>query len=180
MTRNIIRAGILTILSVATAHAQKFSIESGLITFFSDATLEDIKADNKKAASLFNAATSDIAFSVPINEFQFDKSLMQEHFNEKYMETDKYPKASFQGKLAGFSLGASGSQPVTATGKLTIHGVTRDVTIPGSFEMKKGKPVMQAKFTVKLADYNVTIPQLMWQNIAEEVEVTVTFTYKQQ
>ena len=170
---------VITIFALQ-AEAQKFVTESSLVTFFSDATLEDIKEDNKKTVSIFNADTGDIAYSVPINEFQFEKSLMQEHFNEKYMETDKYPKSSFQGKVVGFDMKKNGAQAVVAEGKLTIHGVTKDVTIPGTFEIKNGKPLVQAKFMVKLEDYKVAIPQLMWQNIAEQVEVTVTFTYKPQ
>lgn len=174
---------LLTILILVipfSLQAQKYSVESGVITFFSDATLEDIKADNKKVASLFNSATGDIAFSVPIKEFQFEKSLMQEHFNEKYLESDKFPKASFQGKVSGFDAKASGEQQVTTNGKLTIHGCTQDVVIPGTIQVMGAKLVMQAKFIVKLEAYKVAIPQLMWQNIAEEVEVTVNFTYKAQ
>lgn len=160
--------------------AQKYTVEKGSIIFFSDATLEDIKAENKKVASLFNSANGAIAFSVPIAEFQFEKSLMQEHFNEKYLESDKFPKATFQGTLANFNMTAAGEQLVKATGKLTIHGVTRDIDIPGTFQNKNGKLEMTSKFKIRLEDYQVAIPQLMWQNIAEEVEVSLTFIYKAQ
>ena len=68
------------------------------MSFFSDAAIEDITAENKTASGIFNSATSDIAFSIPIKEFEFAKSLMKEHFNEKYMDTEKYPKSTFQGK----------------------------------------------------------------------------------
>jgi hypothetical protein len=160
--------------------AQKYVKESGTIAFFSAVTLEDIKADNAKAVSLFNSATGDIAYSAPITEFQFKKALMQEHFNEKYLESDKYPKASFQGKLVGFDITVGSIQNVTATGKLTIHGVTQEISVPGTFEVTNGKVVLQSKFNVKLEDYKIEIPTLMWQNIAEEVEVTINFTYKVQ
>ena len=169
----------LIILS-GTAHAQKYIAEKSFVSFFSDALLEDIKADNKKATSIINAETGDIAFSIPIKEFKFAKSLMQEHFNEKYMESETYPKATFQGKLSGFDLKAGGVQTVKATGKLTIHGVTKDVEIPGTIEVKENKLYAKSKFMVKVADYKVEIPQLVFQNIAEEVEVTVDFTYKPQ
>jgi polyisoprenoid-binding protein YceI len=172
-------AASLCMVSVL-GYSQKYVAENALITFFSDATLEDIKAENKKGASIFNVATSDIAFSIPINEFQFDKALMQEHFNEKYMETDKYPKASFQGKVSGFDATKTGIQSVSAAGKLTIHGVSREVTVPGTLEVKSSKIQLETKFIVKLEDYQVAIPKLMWQNIAEQVEVSVAFTYKPQ
>lgn len=171
---------LLFLVATFSVHAQKYSAESGTITFFSDAALEDIKADNKKVASLFNSSTGAIAFSVPIVEFQFEKSLMQEHFNEKYLESEKYPKASFQGTITGFKMDAAGEQKVQATGKLTIHGVTKEISVPGTFQSKDGKVLMAAKFIVRLEDYNVEIPQLMWQNIAEEVEVSLNFIFKAQ
>src|SRR5262245_61607984 len=90
--------------------AQKYVIEKSYASFYSHATLEDIKAENTKVAGLFNSATGDVAFSVPIKDFEFAKSLMKEHFNEKYMESDKYPKSTFQGKLSGYDLKASGVQ----------------------------------------------------------------------
>lgn len=168
------------IIISGTAHAQKYVAEKSFVSFFSDALLEDITADNKKATSIINAETGDIAFSIPIKEFKFAKSLMQEHFNEKYMESEKYPKSTFQGKLNGFDLKAGGVQTVKAIGKLTIHGVTKDVEIPGTIEVKENKLFAKSKFKVKVADYKVEIPQLVFQNIAEEVEVTVDFTYKPQ
>jgi polyisoprenoid-binding protein YceI len=177
---NRLLPGVLCIFISVTGYAQKYTAVEGVITFFSAATLEDIKADNRKAASVFNAATGDIAFSIPINQFQFEKKLMQEHFNEKYLESEKYPKSTFSGKVEGFSLNAQGVQQVMAKGKLTIHGVTRDVEIPGTIEVQTGSLKMQSKFMVKLEDYSVKIPKLMWQNIAEQVEVTVDLTYKPQ
>jgi polyisoprenoid-binding protein YceI len=172
-----IRLAVLFACIAMGANAQKYTSEKSTITFFSSATLEDIKADNTKASSVFDASNGNIAFVVPINEFQFKKSLMQEHFNEKYMETEKYPKSTFQGKIAGYDANAA-TQNVKAQGKLTIHGVTKDVEIPGTIEKQGDKLVMKSVFIVKLADYKVDIPKLMWQNIAEQVEVTVNFTYK--
>lgn len=158
--------------------AQKFAVAEGFISFYSSAPLEDIKAENRKISSLFNGTTGDIAFSIPINQFQFEKKLMQEHFNEKYMESDKYPRSTFSGKISGYDPSVSSSQQVTAKGKLTIHGITRDVEIPGTIEGGNGMLVMKAKFMVRLEDYGIKIPKLMWQNIAEQVEVTVDLTYK--
>ena len=163
-----------------SSHAQKYTTEKSFVSFFSDAAIEDITAENTKSAGVFNAETSDIAFSVPIKEYQFAKSLMKEHFNEKYMETEKYPKSTFQGKISGYDANATGVQNVTSTGKLTIHGVTKEVEIPGTIEKQGDKIMMKSKFIVKLEDYKIAIPQLLWQNIAEQVEVTVDFTFKPQ
>ena len=171
---------VLFLVVAFNAPAQKYVVENGVITFFSDAVIEDIKAENIKMSSIFNIETSDIAFSIPIREFQFEKKLMQQHFNEKYMDSEKFPKGTFTGKIEGFDKSASSIQPVTATGKLTIHGVTQPVTMQGTIEMKNSKVAMKSRFIVKLADYKIDIPQLMWQNIAEQVEVTVEITYKPQ
>ncbi|HLZ15445.1 MAG TPA: YceI family protein [Cyclobacteriaceae bacterium] len=170
---------IITGLVVAyLADAQKFTSDKTYVKFFSDAAIEDITAENTKSSSIFNETTGDVVFSIPVKEFEFAKSLMKEHFNEKYMETEQYPKSTFQGKIAGYQGSVSGEQKATATGKLTIHGVTQDVQIPGMMVNANGTLTMKAKFMVKLADYKIKIPQLLWKNIAEEVEVTVEFNYK--
>lgn len=163
-----------------SSYGQKYSTEQTFVSFFSDAAIEDITAENKKIVGVFNSATGDIAYSVPIKDFQFEKSLMQEHFNEKYMETENFPKSTFQGKVTGYDPAATGAQNVSSKGKLTIHGETKEVEIPGTIEKQGDKLVMKSKFIVKLADYKIAIPQLLWQNIAEQVEVTVDFTFKPQ
>jgi len=171
----LIAAGIIVAFS---ANAQKFTSDKSYVKFFSDAAIEDITAENTKSSSIFNETTGDVVFSIPIKEFEFAKSLMKEHFNEKYMETEQFPKSTFQGKISGYQPALSGEQKATAIGKLTIHGVTLDVQLPGTIINANGTLTMKAKFMVKLADYKIKIPQLLWKNIAEEVEVTVEFNYK--
>jgi YceI-like domain len=160
------------------SYGQKYRSEKGLITFFSDGAIEDTSAENTVAGSLFNAMTGELVFIVPIKDFKFQKSLMREHFNEKYMETERYPKSTFLGKLTGFSITATGEQKVKAIGKLTLHGVTRDVIIPGVADVANGKVTMKSKFILKLKDYNVEIPTIVWKNIAEEIELKIDFIYK--
>jgi hypothetical protein len=160
------------------ASAQKFTAEKGELVFFSDGAIEDIEAKNSMVGSLFSTTSGELVFIAKVKDFIFPKTLMREHFNEKYMETEKFPKSTFQGKLTGFNPGASGEQRVRAVGKINIHGITRDIDVPGTIEFSGGKARMKAKFIVKLADYNIKIPTLIWQNIAEEVEVRVEFTYK--
>lgn len=166
--------------SSLTAHGQKYTADKSFVSFYSHAAIEDITAENVKAVSVFNLPSGEIAFSIPIKEFQFAKSLMQEHFNEKYMDSEKFPKGTFQGKITGFDPDATGVQNVKATGKLTIHGQTNEIDVPGTIEKTAERLIMKSKFIVKLEDYKIKIPQLMWQNIAEQVEVTVVFTYKPQ
>lgn len=157
---------------------QKFTVEQSKVTFFSDATLEDIYAENTKTSSLYNLETREIVFSIPIKEFAFDKNLMKEHFNEKYLESEKFPKSIFQGKIEQFDPARAGVQNVVAKGKLTIHGVTREIAVPGTIEKSGDKISMKAKFVVALEDYDVDRPKLLWQKIAESVEVVVDLQYK--
>ncbi len=166
------------VLSFNSLLAQKFVAEKSSVSFYSSAPFENIDAKNTKSSAVFDSSSDEIAFSIPIKEFQFPKSLMQEHFNEKYLESEKYPKSTFSGKIIGFKGNVSGVQSVTAVGKLMIHGITRDVTIPGTIERLGEALIMKSQFIVKLEDYKIKIPQLMWKNIAEQVEVTVEFTFK--
>ncbi|WKZ58116.1 MAG: YceI family protein [Cyclobacteriaceae bacterium] len=161
-----------------SAQAQRYVLSEGVITFFSEATLENIKAENKHTTSAFDVTTGEIAFAVPNNQFQFEKKLMQQHFNEKYMESEKYPRSTFSGKVEGFDASKTGKQQVRATGKMFIHGVTQSVEIPGVLEVSTQGVSMKSTFMIKLADYKIKIPQILWQNIAEQVEVTVDLVYK--
>lgn len=160
--------------------AQKYVTEKSKVSFFSEAVLENITATNSKTNGILNVSTQEFAFAVPIKEFQFEKSLMQEHFNEKYMESDRYPKATFTGKLSDFDPNSTATQNVTAKGKLTIHGVTKEVEIAGTIQKSNSNYLIQAKFPVKLVDYKITIPELLWQKVAEQVEVRSEFSMKPQ
>jgi polyisoprenoid-binding protein YceI len=139
---------LFSVMALA-ASAQRYEVDSSVITFFSDAAIEDIEATNTKASGIFDAGTLQIAFSVPIDQFQFDKRLMQQHFNEKYMESEKFPTSTFSGKVDGFNPETKGSQNVVAKGKLKIHGVTRQVENKGTIDQNSSL-VMNAKFIVVL------------------------------
>lgn len=168
---------LLITLSFAPVLAQQYKAENGYVRFFSEAALEDIAAENKKGSSIFDVSNGNIVFSIPITSFEFEKSLMREHFNEKYMESEKYPKAVFKGNIADFE-DREGTQNLQAHGNMTIHGVTRQINTKGKI-MKEGDQLrLTSTFIVRLEDYEVKIPKLLWQNIAEEVEVTLDFQYK--
>jgi hypothetical protein len=169
---------LIILLHANNACAQRFFIEKSSVIFFSDGVIEDIKAENVKATSIFDSNKGDIALLIGNKDFQFSNKLMQTHFNEKYMESEKYPKSIFQGKVTGFSMAAQGKQPVKAKGKFTIHGVTKEVEIPGTIENTDNKLLVRATFMVKLKDYNIVIPKILWENIAEEVQVTIDLTYR--
>jgi hypothetical protein len=158
--------------------AQRYITENSRVAFLSETAMENIAATNTQSTSLFDATTGDIVFAVPTKGFSFKKSLMQQHFNESYLESDKYPKSTFKGKVTGFE-NKPGKQTVKATGELFIHGVTRPVTAEGTMELKdNGKLVLVASFPVKLEDYQVKIPKIVFYNIAESVQVKLDLEYK--
>lgn len=160
--------------------AQKYKSVSSTVSFFSDAAIEDITATNNTTTSLFDLNTGEIAVVVRIGDFEFEKSLMKEHFNEKYMESNKYPNATFKGKVSGFEKNSTDQQHVKAVGTLTIHGQSRQTEIDGDLQIKEREIYLNSSFIVALQDYKIKIPQLLWQNIAERVEVKIELNYKAQ
>jgi hypothetical protein len=165
-------------LSAAMAMSQsKYSLKDSKIMFYSKAALEDIQAVNKSSIGLVDASTKDFVVKVAIKSFIFDKALMQEHFNENYMESDKFPTAVFKGKIEG-NLDASkdGSYPVKMNGKLDVHGVVKDRIIPVTIVVKNGIITFNGEFKLALADHAIKIPKMVTQNIAEIVDVKVEGT----
>jgi hypothetical protein len=157
----------------------KFITKTGKIHFYSTAALEDINATNKSVIGVLDSQTGDLQFAALIKGFDFKKALMQEHFNKNFMESDKYPKAEFKGTISNNSAvnyTADGSYSVSVKGKLTIHGVTKDVEIPGKIVVKNGKVSTTTTFNVAVADYNITIPKIYQDNIAKIIKVAVDCT----
>ncbi len=162
------------VTSLLTYSQQLFKGKENVITFFSETPVENISATNKNVVLVYKPATGDLQILVYNSGFTFEKPLMQEHFHENYMETEKFPQSKFVGKVNQIvDLQKDGETPVTATGKLTIHGVTKDVVVGGTIKVKGGKPSMESKFKVKVADYGIKVPSLVVTNIAEEMDVRI-------
>lgn len=155
-----------------------YSTTSAEIGFFSEAPIENIKADSDNGISVLNLETGELAFQVKINSFQFEKALMQEHFNENYMESEKYPKASFKGKIFNYEPSVNDLQQVIVKGDLEIHGVTRKIEIPATIEQVGDKIVFESTFNVRCEDHKIRIPKLLWKNIAEVIEVHIKANYQ--
>ena len=152
--------------------------KNATISLYSSAPIEDIKASTSTGVSVFNAATGELNFSVAINSFKFEKSLMQEHFNSDYMESDKYPRATFKGKTEDHvDVTKDGTYPINVTGDLTVHNVTMKSKIPGSIIVKGGVISMKSEFMVKCADHHIDIPKIVFHNIAESIKINVAATY---
>lgn len=161
------------------AQAQaKYLTKTGYISFFSASIMEDIEAKNNKVAAVFDLGTGQLAFAVPVREFQFKRTLMQEHFNENYMESDKFPKATFSGQLVNAAQVVkqlpAGSQNVEVEGQLTLHGVTHRVAVSGTLQLRDGQLVVFAYFNIAPADYAIDIPLLVREHIAKSVSVRVS------
>lgn len=179
MKNYLLILGAMIVLS-GPIYAQKYKTVSGTTKFFSDAPLEDIEAITKKVTSIIDADKGDMAFLIPISSFDFEKKLMQEHFNENYLESEKYPNASFKGKLSNYDPAKKGVQKVQAKGQMTIHGVTKDISVEGTIDNQGDKMLLKAKFPITVADHKIKIPKVVFYNIAEVVEVTLDLTYEKQ
>jgi hypothetical protein len=170
----------LLVFTGMSVSAQNFISKTGHIWFYSHTPMEEIEAHNYQVASILNPATGDLQFSLLNRSFEFKVALMQEHFNENYMESATYPKSGFKGKITNLDkidFAKDGSYDAVASGDLTIHGVTKQVTISGIIIVKGGIPVIQTKFTVVPGDYNIIIPDLVKEKIAKEMQVIVDVTY---
>lgn len=157
-----------------TVSAQSYKGTKSKIDFFSTTPMENISATDTVATTILNAKTGDVVALISIKGFVFPNSLMQEHFNENYMESDKFPKATFSGKIQEtIDYGKDGVYPVTMVGKLTVHGVAQDRTIKGTLTVKGGTVIIDCKFDIKLEDHQIKVPEAVGQKIAESINVTV-------
>ena len=158
---------------VTNLYSQRFITKEAEISFFSETPLEDISAKNNKVSAVYDSKTGQLVFQLNISDFIFPKPLMQEHFNENYLESDKFPKASFSGiidEINKFSI---------AIGTLKIHGVSNPVEIKGSLVKVNDNVIIDANFTILLKDYNIKIPRIVMYKIAEEIDVSITAKLKE-
>ncbi|RNI22700.1 YceI family protein [Rufibacter latericius] len=158
----------------------RYYTKTGYISFFSKAPLEDIEANTRQTVSFLDVKSGDMVFSVPMKSFQFRKSLMQEHFNENYVESDKYPKATFKGKVVNIqnvNLSQDNLYKVLIEGVLTIHGVDRPVRTDGTLEVKNKQLIGKSTFSVTPQEFNIEIPFLVKEHIAKRIDITVNVVY---
>jgi len=177
--RLLVQFVILSLFFTGISHeifGQRYIARNGSIRFFSTAPLENIEAINNQGLSVVDISSGEIAFTIPITGFEFEKNLMQQHFNENYMESERFPNSTFKGKIFGFT-DSSKDQPLKASGDLTIHGVTKNITVNGTGYFAEDKIILKASFPIKLADYKIKIPKVVFYNIAEVVDVSIEFEY---
>ena len=145
----------------------RFIIENSKIEFYSYAPLEDIQAVNTESIGAIDIESGEFIIKIPVSSFEFPNKLMQKHFNDSYLETDKYPECIFRGTLKGNK----------ATGEITLHGVTKNIEIPINKIEEEEKISITTEFKIALKDHKIKVPRILFQNIAEEIEVKVSSTF---
>lgn len=151
------------------------------IGFFSSAPVEDIQAVSEKGISVWNINSQQISFLVQIETFQFRKAKMQTHFNENFMESNRYPYATFKGICTGLPRElADGNYQLDLNGELEIKGIKKERKIPASLKVENGELFLQSEFEVACEDHNIEIPRIFWKNIAEVIEVKVEAAFLNQ
>ena len=184
MRKTIFSCFLLICISFSVRAQNKLFTKSGTISFFSKTSIEKIEAINKKVLAVIDTANKKIEFSVLIKGFEFEKALMQEHFNEDYLESDKYPKALFKGnfdeKSLPLVLTEDKIQNLQVNGYLTMHGVTKPLSVIAIFIVKKQVISAATSFKILLSDYKIKVPSLVANNISKEILVKINIPSLQQ
>jgi polyisoprenoid-binding protein YceI len=154
------------LLISVTNSQERFLTKNGAISFFSSASVEDIKADNNQVLSVVDASNGNMAISILMKSFLFEKALMQEHFNENYVESDIYPKATFKGKILNFDALKDIETNLDVKGVITIHGKSKEITIKAIMKRTESEIVATGEFFLALADFDIEIPSVVANNIA--------------
>ena len=174
----------LAVTTTATFGQGRFLTKNGKIYFdcTTPSSPEKIDGTNDKATSVIDASTGAIEFALLMKAFAFEKALMQEHFNENYVESDKFPKATFKGNITNMSsinLSKDGTYPATVKGQMTLHGETKEVTAPGTITVKGGAiTAAKSEFKLLLSDLKVEIPSVVADKVAKEAKISVDLTFQ--
>ncbi len=166
----------ILLLMVSNTYAQKLFTRSAKVQFNSATSMEKIEAKHSSGSCVLDPVTGKMEWKVLIKGFKFEKALMEEHFNENYLESTKFPSAGFKGEMVNLSavnFAQNGTYKVNVKGQMTIHGVVRDIETTGNVIVTGGKVRLAAAFTVKCADYGISIPSVVAGNIAEQITVQV-------
>ena len=156
----------------------QFIARQGQISFFSYTSVENIEAKNNQVLSILDIDKNEIAVSMLMRAFVFKKDLMYEHFNESYIESDIYPKANFIGKIIDFDNTTTETQTKIIRGKLTIHGITKEIDIKTTIENINNNYVLSGNFEVLVKDFEIKIPPILSSNIAKTISIQFKFQYQ--
>lgn len=166
----------LILMLITSVNAQdKYFTRDGVISFFSSTPVEDIKAINSKVTCILDSESGDIEIAILMKAFEFKKALMEEHFNENYVESEIFPKATFKGKINNITeidFSKDGKYKATVSGSMTIHGITKEITFEGTIEIIEGFVQITSDFNIKPEDYKIEIPSVVRDKIADEMLVS--------
>jgi polyisoprenoid-binding protein YceI len=174
---------LVSLFRITASGQDRLLTRNGSISFYSKAPLENIEANTQTAVSVLDKKTGQLEFSVLIKSFTFEKALMQEHFNEDYLESDKFPKSGFKGRIDDVSkvnFDKDGKYEVSVTGQLTIHGETQTIMTPAMITVQNGTALANTDFNIGLADYKINIPSLAKDKISKTVRIVVSLKYEGQ
>jgi len=172
---------ILFFVSVFCTAQGKYLTKTGTINFEASVpSFEEVSAKNNSVTAIINTENGEIAALALIKGFRFKNALMEEHFNENYAESNKYPKANFKGKIANFSPeNATGNFKIN--GELTFHGVTRTIEdISTTVDNNNGKIIIEGTFNVLVSDFKIAIPKIVKNKISEVVSIHFKFELQKQ
>ncbi len=158
------------------AQSRRYATTSGQTSFHSSTPAEDINAVNKKTQVLLDVTTGEMAVLMNMRDFDFPNELMEEHFNENYIESAKYPKATFKGKLdQPVDFSKSGTYQLAASGTFMVHGVSQSRTLQGNLTVQGDKISINSKFDVALADHKIEVPKIVFVKIAQIIKVEASY-----
>lgn len=172
---------LLLSLGLTSLSAQQFVTRNGTVEFLSETPVENIEAINNQVSSVLDLDKNQFAFLVPIKAFKFEKALMEEHFNENYLESDQFPNGSFKGTISGaegLDLSKNEERKVKLSGTMNIHGTERKIEEEATLIVKDGKLSLKCNFSLKPEDYNVRIPAGKKGSISETLALTVLMNYE--
>ncbi|PKA98522.1 YceI-like domain-containing protein [Flavobacteriaceae bacterium MAR_2009_75] len=175
---NTIIALVFSFTCFCAFSQDKIIARQGQVSFFSYTSVENIEAANNQVLSIIDLSNGDIAVSMLMRAFVFKKALMEEHFNESYVESDLYPKLEFEGEIVDFKVDATTAQTKMVKGEMTLHGVTREVEVKAQIEPKENAYVLSGEFDVGVSEYEINVPPLLRPNIAKVINVMFRFEYE--
>ncbi|MFL5742626.1 MAG: YceI family protein [Flavisolibacter sp.] len=174
--KNLILSLILLFCASLAFSQDKYFTKTGKINFFSKASLEDIEAKNNTVTAVLDSKSGAIQFAAMMKSFEFEKELMQQHFNENYVESDKFPKGEFRGVITNnneINYSKDGSYTARVKGKMTIHGITKDIETTGTIKVDGGKVNANSVFNILLSDYKIKIPAVVKDKVSNSIKISV-------
>jgi len=170
---------LFTVLFVNQTFSQdKYLTKNGFVSFFSHSLVEDIRADNNQVLSIIDTKTGQIAIQLLMKSFFFKKALMQEHFNENYVESYKYPKAKFKGEIINFTSLNEDINETEIKGILSLHGEEKEISTIAIVDIQNKEIKVTGEFTVEVADFNIKIPSVVINNIAKTIKISFELHHK--